>query len=127
MNMNPYQSYQRTRVETASPLQLVIMLYDGALRYMNHAKQALNAKDVVRSNELLQKAQDIISELTITLNPEAGEITANLAGLYEYVDYCLIQANIKKDPEWLEPPIQIMSTLRSGWAELQVPTAKVVG
>jgi flagellar protein FliS len=124
---NPYLRYQQTRVETAGPLQLVIMLYDGAIRFINQGKQAMINHDFSQTNTALKRAEDIIDELTITLNPAAGEITDNLARLYEFVNYRLIQANVKKEPEMLDDAVRVLSTLRSAWVELQAPDKEAVG
>ena len=124
---NPYKRYQQTRVETAGPLQLVIMLYDGAIRFVHQAQQAILDKKPMLANEYLQRAQDIVNELMITLNPEAGEIAANLRSLYEFMIYRLVQANLRKDPEMLEDVAGLLSTLRSAWAELQIPAKEAVG
>lgn len=124
---NPYQAYQQTRVETANPLQLVIMMYDGAIRFSNLAKKAMEKKDIQNTNYYLQRTQDIINELIITLNPEAGEISRNLERLYEYVNYSLIQANLNKDQAMLDNAIAILTTLRSGWVELGPAPKKAVG
>lgn len=124
---NPYLRYQQTRVETANPLQLVVMLYDGAIRFINQAKQAMVNKEIEHANESLKRAQAIVDELTVTLDPAAGEISTDLAKLYEFVNYRLIQANIKKDPEMLDDAVRVLSTLRSAWVELQAPDREVVG
>jgi flagellar protein FliS len=83
--------------------------------------------DLAQTNNALKRAQDIIDELTITLNPAAGELTTNLARLYEYINYRLIQANVKKEPEMLDDAIRVLSTLRSAWVELQAPDKEAVG
>lgn len=124
---NPYQFYQKTQIETASPLHLVVMLYDGAIRFINQGKLAIINKNINQANESLKRAQDIVDELTVTLDPGAGEIAVNLARLYEFVNYRLIQANIKKDPEMLNEALNILMTLRSAWVELQTPAKEAVG
>lgn len=123
---NPYERYRQTRIQTASPLELVIMMYDGAIRFINQAKKVLAEKDYVTANKALQRAQDIIDELNISLNPEAGEIAANLRSLYVYINQRLIEANMKKDGKILDEVLQLLTTLRSSWTELQAakrPTA----
>ena len=124
---NPYQLYQQTKVETSSPLHLVVMLYDGAIRFANQAIQAMNQKDITKTNESLKRVQDIVDELMVSLNPEAGEIAQNLCQLYEYMNYRLIQANISKNSAELEDVVKILSVLRSGWAELEKQAPKAVG
>src|SRR5690554_5699576 len=99
---NPYERYRQTQIQTASPLDLIIMMYDGAIRFINQAKKALAEKEFAPANNALQRAQDIIDELNINLNPEAGEIAANLRNLYLFINQRLIEANVKKDGEILE-------------------------
>lgn len=124
---NPYLRYQQTKIETSSPLQLVIMLYDGAIRFAHQAQKAIEKKDIQQTNYNLQRAQDIVDELTVTLNPDAGEISQNLARLYEYVSYSLVQANLNKDSQMIENAVSVLTTLRSAWAELRPTAPRAVG
>lgn len=116
---NPYERYRQTQIQTASPLDLIIMMYDGAIRFINQAKKALAEKKFAPANNALQRAQDIIDELNINLNPEAGEIAANLRNLYLFINRRLIEANVKKDGEILDEALKLLTTLRSSWVELQ--------
>lgn len=93
---NPYERYKQTRVETAGPLQLIIMLYDGAIRFTRQAAHAIEERDYEKANEYLKRAQDIIDELNFSLNLEAGDIAKNLQQLYEFINHQLVQANVKK-------------------------------
>ncbi len=116
---NPYERYRQTQIQTASPLDLIIMMYDGAIRFINQAKNALAEKEFAPANNALQRAQDIIDELNINLNPEAGEIAANLRNLYLFINQRLIEANVKKNGEILDEALKLLTTLRSSWVELQ--------
>ena len=116
---NPYKRYRQTQVETAGPLELIIMLYDGAIRFCNQAKLAIEEKNLNRANQMLQRAQDIIDELNINLNMEAGEIAVNLRSLYQFISTKLVEANIKKDLTLLNQMIALLTDLRSSWVELQ--------
>src|SRR5690554_7630 len=116
---DPYGRYRQTQVETAGSLDLIIMMYDGALRFINQAKKALKEKKFGPANEALKKAQDIVDELNITLNPEAGEIAVNLRNLYLFINRRLIQANIKKDEKILDEVIELLATMKSSWTQLQ--------
>ena len=116
---NPYKRYRQTQVETAGPLELIIMLYDGALRFCNQAKLAIEEKHLNQANQMLQRAQDIIDELNINLNMEAGEIAVNLRSLYQFISTKLVEANIKKDLTLLNQMIALLTDLRSSWVELQ--------
>lgn len=116
--------YQTQSVLTASPGQLVLMLYDAALRFLAQAHAALEAdrKDWSRLeviNDKIKRAQSIISELRGTLNHAASaEISASLDRLYEYYNRRLLEANIKKDVTPLIEVEGLLRELRDGWAEM---------
>ncbi|HEU5081147.1 MAG TPA: flagellar export chaperone FliS [Opitutaceae bacterium] len=117
------RAYQSQSVLTASPGQLVLMLYDGALRFMDHARDALESseetpKRIERINTNLIKAQDILAELQASLNFEAGDYAKNLDRLYDYYQRRLFEANLKKK---VAPVIEVQGLvrqLRDGWAEM---------
>jgi flagellar protein FliS len=96
--MNPYASYRKVTTETADPLELVIMLYRGAINFLNGAEKAMRARDIETSNRLLLRAQDIVAELMGTINLDAGEVAVNLMRLYDFMQQRLITANLTKDP-----------------------------
>lgn len=113
------QAYQAARVETGSPLQLVIQLYDGAIRFMRRACLAMNAKEFALKGQNLNKAHAIITELNATLeHDQAPELAIQLEQLYGFVLDRIIEANLKSDPEILQPAIRVLEQLRSGWSEL---------
>lgn len=118
------RAYQAQAVLTASPGQLVLMLYDGALRFLGYARDALASPveeprriEIINTN--LIKAQNILAELQGTLNHDAGgDHAANLDRLYEYYLRRLFEANMKKK---IEPVIEVeglLRQLRDGWAEM---------
>jgi flagellar protein FliS len=118
------RTYQAQAVLSASPGRLVLMLYDGTLRFLGHARDALQSPEstprrieIINTN--LIKAQNILVELQSTLNHEAGgEHSANLDRLYDYYMRRLLEANIKKK---VEPVIEVealVRQLRDGWAEM---------
>ncbi len=118
------RAYQAQAVLTASPGHLVLMLYDGALRFMGHAREALQSpEDTPRRIEIINnnliKAQNILTELQANLNHEAGgDHAANLDRLYDYYVRRLLDANVKKT---VEPVIEVeglVRQLREGWAEM---------
>lgn len=123
---NPYKRYRQTQVETAGPLELIIMMYDGAIRFCNQGKAAIEGKKFNEANKLLQRAQDVIDELNFSLNLEAGEIASHLRSLYDYINSKLVEANIKKDPALITQMVELLAELRSSWAELQKGQKKVV-
>jgi flagellar protein FliS len=118
------RAYQSQAVLTASPGHLVLMLYDGALKFMGLAQDAFGwpeeaPRRIETINTNLIKAQNILIELQSNLNHEAGgEHSANLDRLYDYYVRRLFEANIKKD---VQPVIEVeglVRQLRDGWAEM---------
>lgn len=95
--LNPYEQYRRIATETADPLELVIMLYRGAINALNGAEDALRRGDTARSHRHLIRAQDIVAELMGTLNLDAGEVAHNLNRLYDYMQQRLMMANLRKE------------------------------
>lgn len=115
---NAYQIYQQNQVNTASPEKLLLMLYDGALKFLRLAMIALEEKNFEKSNEYLKKAQEILYELMNTLNFDAGDIAQNLYDLYDFMNRELIQANIKKDMEKIKNVKKMLESLRSAWVQI---------
>lgn len=115
MQANPYEQYRQTAVETASPERLIIMLYDGAVKFISQAKISMNEGNIEETNKALFKTQDIISELMIGLNMEAGEIAQNLYNLYDYFQRRLVEANTKKDAGILDEVLGHLLELRETW------------
>lgn len=112
------EAYTQQAATTASPAQLVLMLYDGALARVAGAEQALHADPVQldAAHIALTKAQAIIRELAVTLDRErGGEVAANLAALYAYVIELLIDANLTKDPAPLSEVTSLVTELRDAW------------
>lgn len=125
--MQPYdkvaKSYKAQSVRTASPGKLVLMLFDGYLRFSAAAKKSFDETDLVKKNEGINnnliRAQNIVSELQSSLDMTVpGELPGTLYRLYDYVLTNLQQANIKKDPEKIDESDKVMSELRDSWAEM---------
>lgn len=116
-NINPYNQYKQTSVETASPEKLILMLYDGAIKFINQAKISMDEKNIEETNKALIKTQNIISELIIGLNMDTGEIARNLYNLYDYFQRRLVEANTKKDTGILDEVLGYLEELRDTWAE----------
>lgn len=116
-NINPYNQYKQTSVETASPEKLILMLYDGAIKFINQAKISMDEKNIEEINKALIKTQNIISELIIGLNMDTGEIARNLYNLYDYFQRRLVEANTKKDTGILDEVLGYLEELRDTWAE----------
>ena len=113
--MNPYLKNQ---IETSSPGQLLILLYDGAIKFLNQAKIGIQNKDIELTHNNLIKAQNIISELRDTLDMEiGGELANNLFALYNYFNRRLVQANIKKEIEPVDEVLEHLRGLRDTWKQ----------
>lgn len=96
--MNAYQMYRQTQAQTAPPGELVLMLYRGATRFVSAGVAAIEARDIQAAHTNLIKAQAIVTHLSATLDVErGGEVAANLARIYEYLNHRLLEANVRKD------------------------------
>ena len=113
---NPYTKIKENAINTATPEDLTLMLYDGALKFANRAAIAIEKKNYTDANIYNQKTKDIIRELQITLNMDY-EISTQLYEAYEYMHYRLTQANIKKDLEILNEVIDHIRLFRDTWKE----------
>ncbi|HRZ28491.1 MAG TPA: flagellar export chaperone FliS [Spirochaetota bacterium] len=116
---NPYNQYKETQITTANQGKLIVMLYDGAIKFLNIAVENMNPKtyDIVNSNII--KTQDIITELLISLNmKDGGEISKSLFSLYMFFKKQLLEANIKKDPEVIKNVIKMLKELRDAWDKI---------
>ncbi|HKL26009.1 MAG TPA: flagellar export chaperone FliS [Desulfuromonadales bacterium] len=117
--MNAYlNQYRNNQVATAKPEQLLIMLYDGAIRFARQAREAISMGDRVKKLEMISKTMAIITEFSNTLDREVGgEIADNLDALYDFMIRELTQANLKNDEQRLEVVEQLLIDLRTTWAE----------
>lgn len=118
MTANASAQYLKTRVLTASPGELVVMLYDGLFQRIRHAKICFEDQAYAKAGELLRSAQDILTELMASLRPEhAPELSANLFELYSFSKRKLVEGFGKKDPKVLDEVIGVLQPLRDAWAE----------
>ncbi|AXN38753.1 MULTISPECIES: flagellar export chaperone FliS [Peribacillus] len=113
---NPYQSYQQNSVNTASPGELTLMLYNGCLKFITLGKKAIAEKNFQEKNTNLIKAQKIIQELMVTLKMDLA-ISKELMSLYDYLNRRLIEANIKSDLDILEEVEGFVMEFRDTWKE----------
>ncbi|MCM3174163.1 flagellar export chaperone FliS [Paenibacillus sp. FSL R5-0623] len=116
MIKSPYDKYRQSSVQTSSPSQLVVMLYDGAIRFARTGIEGLKQNDYEATSLNLGKAQTIISELMSTLD-NSVEISKGLYSMYEYTNYLLVQANIQKQPDKAEEAIGYLTDLRETWIQ----------
>ncbi|MGD6854744.1 flagellar export chaperone FliS [Bacillus infantis] len=114
---NPYQSYQQNSVTTASPGELTLMLYNGCLKFINQAKKAIADKNIEAKNTNIQKAQNIIRELMVTLNMDL-EVSQNIMSLYDYMNRQLVEANLKSDIALLDEVEGLVTEFRDTWKEV---------
>ncbi|MHC5059831.1 MAG: flagellar export chaperone FliS [Planctomycetota bacterium] len=114
--MNGLDVYKQTAVTTQNKGRLIVMLYDGAIRFLRQAIQEIHAKDYAAKGRSIGKAQDVIIELNCVLDMEAGgEIAENLRGLYNFMNRHLSQANVKCDVHMLQEVIDLLEELNQGW------------
>ena len=112
--------YKKNQIETASPKQLVVLLYEGAVKHARLAELAIEKNDMEKANTNILKVQDIVTELMVSLNHQNGEnaIASELQVLYSYMISQLIQANRQKDIEKLIDIRNLLSELRDTWASI---------
>ena len=123
--MSPYQAYQDTAAQTASPAQLVLMLFDGALVRLEVAIEALQEvpTNLDVAHTAITRVQAIVDELAVSLDRErGGEMAANLGSIYAYVSELLIAANIGKTIAPLEEAHEHLKDLREAWDAACVKT-----
>jgi flagellar protein FliS len=111
--------YRTARVQTASPVGVLIQLYDGAIRFLREAAQHMDEGDIAQKGVKLSKAHRIVSELQATLDREkAPELCDQLDSLYDFVLHQIVEANLKNKVELVEPAVNVMKTLRDAWGEI---------
>ena len=125
-----FKKYKKTQIDTANQGKLILMLYDGAIKFINQALDLLKDK---KSNNLEQihkcivKSQDIIYELTSSLNMDVGEISQRLFSIYMYINRKLAEANIQKEEKPLLEVKQYLLELRTAWDEAIKKAPKETG
>lgn len=111
-------AYKKTSVETASKEQILLMLYQAAIKNCKKGIEAIEQKNLAKKGEYIGKMQDIVVELSNSLDFEVGgEVAKELASLYDYILYSSTQANIKIDKSHLEGCLKVLNTLYDGWSE----------
>ena len=111
-------AYRKTSVHTATKEQILLMLYQAAIKSCKKAIEAINENNIARKGEHIGKLQDIIIELNNSLDFEVGEdVAKELSALYDYILYASTQANIKIEKAPLEGCLNVLETLYKGWTE----------
>jgi flagellar secretion chaperone FliS len=123
--MNPYAApsnvYRESAVLTASPEQLVVMLYDGAMRFLRQAELAADQEGWQQSGERLSRAEAILDELLATLNMNAGEVALRLQAIYVFCRRTLIEARVERSAVKIGHVQRLLADLREAWAQVSVP------
>jgi flagellar protein FliS len=117
------KSYRTIAIQTASPGQLVVMLYDGAIRFLERALEGFQYDDPLEFNRTIHnnvcRARDIINELNNSLDlARGGEVAANLRRLYHFMNRQLLRSNASKSPDGIQDTIRRLSALRDAWNEM---------
>lgn len=114
---NPYAAYNNSKVLTASPAELTLMLYEGAIKFCNIAVMAIEKKDIEKAHNNIRKAEAIINEFRATLDHKYA-VAEDFDNVYKYLRERLMMANIKKDTEILEEVLTHLRTMRDTWKEV---------
>ncbi len=123
---NGYNAYAKNKITTASPAELTLMLYEGAVKFCNVAIVAVENRDFEKANTNIQKAQRIIGEFQATLNFKY-EVAKDFNNVYNYLMQRLIEANMKKDIAILEEVLKHLRTMRDTWKEVMKLTKNGTG
>lgn len=111
---NPYKSYKENSVTTACPEELVVLMYRGLEKFIKQGQVYIKDKNYEKANEVLLKAQDIVSELILSLDMEI-EMSGQLYALYDFLMTCLREGNIKKESSILREALGIVTGLKEAW------------
>lgn len=112
-----YSQYNNSKILTASPAELTLMLYDGAIKFCNIAIMAIEKNDVMKAHTYIVKTENIIEEFQTTLNHKYP-VAKDFDNVYKYIYNRLIEANVKKDKDILEEVLVHLRTLRDTWKEV---------
>ena len=114
---NAYAQYKNSKVLTASPAELTLMLYEGAIKFCNIAILAMEQKEIEKAHINIRKAQKIIEHLMVTLDMKYP-VAKDFDNMYQYLLRRLSEANISKDPEILKEVLTHLHTIRDNWKEV---------
>lgn len=112
-----YQQYEKSKILTASPAELTLMLYEGAIKFANIAVMAIEKGDVEKAHNNIRKVERIIEEFQATLNHKYP-VAKDFDEVYKYLQQRLLEANIKKDKEIMEEVLRHLRTLRDTWKDV---------
>ncbi len=114
---NAYAQYQNNKIMTASPAELTLMLYEGAIKFCNMAIMGIEQGNIEKAHNSIMRTQRIIQEFQITLN-RSYEVSKDFDAVYNYLLECLREANAKKDKNMLEEVLTHLRGMRDTWSEV---------
>ena len=117
------QAYQNNSVETASPGELTLMLYNGCLKFIKIARKSIENNEIEKKNTNIQKAQKIIQELMVTMDQQYA-VTQEIMPLYDYMNRRLLEANTKNDVEILDEVQGLVVEFRDTWKQVILEARK---
>ena len=117
INKNPYAQYQNSRILTASPAELTLMLYEGAIKFGNIAVMGMKQKDIEKAHVNLKKVQRIVAEFRATLDMKYP-VAQDFDRVYVYLERRMAEANMTKDPEIMEEVVMHLRSMRDTWKEV---------
>jgi flagellar protein FliS len=125
MSSNAHNAYLESRILSAQPVELICLLYQGAISEVREARRHLQEKNIRARSKSITKVHDILSELTTVLDHnQGGQIAKNLAQLYDYMMRRITEANFKQIDEPLVETLALLTTLKEGWDGVQQQQAK---
>ena len=117
INNNPYAQYQNSRILTASPAELTLMLYEGAIKFGNMAVMGMKQKDIEKAHVNIKKVQRIVAEFRATLDMKYP-VAQDFDRVYVYLERRMAEANMTKDPEIMEEGVSHLRSMRDTWKEV---------
>ena len=117
MDQNKMSSYQRNAILTASPAELTLMLYEGAIKFCNIAKIAIEKRDIQKAHDNIKRAEDIITEFRVTLDRKYP-VWEDFERVYDYIYRKLVDANMHKSIEELDEALKYIREMRDTWKEV---------
>lgn len=112
-----YAAYANSKIMTASPAELTLMLYEGAIKFCNIAIRGIEEKDIQKAHTNIIKVENIVTEFQVTLNHKYP-VAKDFDAVYTYLKQRLVEANMKKDVEILEEVLEHLRTMRDTWKEV---------
>ena len=117
MPINPTHAYLKAKIDAATPAELTLMLYNGAIKFCNLGIKAIDEKEIVNAHNYIKRTEKIINELQATLNDDY-ETAKDFHNVYEYIQELLTWANVKKDKELLTRARKVITEMRDTWVQV---------